>query len=269
VTVLYRVRARNLATTSTNKIHDDTVARRFGFAGGLVPGVDVYAYATHPVVEHFGGGWLTNGAMSVRFEHPVYDGRETTVERDAPDSDDGSLALVVRDEGSERCATASARVGSGAAPPPAVEPAPPLPDPRPIASTVTLAVGTRLGAITTQYDAQRAIEYLDGIRETLPVYRDDAVAHPGWLLRRANRILAANVTLGPWIHVGSDVRLFARVHDGERVQTDARVVRVWERRGHKFVTLDVVITAGEPGAARVVMHAEHTAIYEPRSREPD
>ena len=49
----------------------------------------------------------------------------------------------------------------------------------------------------------------------------------------------------------------------------ARVVRVWERRGHKFVTLDVVITAGEPAAERVVMQAEHTAIYEPRSREPD
>ena len=116
---------------------------------------------------------------------------------------------------------------------------------------------------------ERAVEYLDGIGETLPVYRADGVAHPGWLLRRANRILAANVTLGPWIHVGSDVRLFDRVHDGERVHTDARVVRVWERRGHKFVTLDVVITAGEPAAERVVMQAEHTAIYEPRSREAD
>ena len=92
MTVLYRVRARNLATTSTNKIHDDTVARRFGFAGGLVPGVDVYAYATHPVVEHFGSEWLANGAMTVRFEHPVYDGHETTVEREPSDADD-ALAL--------------------------------------------------------------------------------------------------------------------------------------------------------------------------------
>ena len=102
-----------------------------------------------------------------------------------------------------------------------------------------------LGAITTRFDAQRALEYLDGIGETLPVYGADGVAHPGWLLRRANRILAANVTLGPWIHVGSDVRLFDRVHDGERVLTDASVIRVWERHGHKFVTLDVLITAGD------------------------
>jgi acyl dehydratase len=268
VTVLYRVRARNLATTSTNKIHDDTVARRFGFAGGLVPGVDVYAYATHPVVEHFGNVWLSNGAMTVRFEHPVYDGHETTVEREPSDADDAP-ALVVRNERGERCAVASARVGTGAPPPLDDEPSRPLPDPRPVASTENLPVGARLGDITTRFDAQRAVEYLDGIRETLPIYRDDAVAHPGWLLRRANRILAANVTLGPWIHVGSDVRLFARVHDGARVRTTARVVRVWERRGHKFVTLDVVITAGEPATERVVMRAEHTAIYEPRAREPD
>ena len=43
----YRVEAFNTAKESDNKIHDDAVARRFGFTGGLVPGVDVYAYMTH------------------------------------------------------------------------------------------------------------------------------------------------------------------------------------------------------------------------------
>jgi len=37
----YRVAAYNTAKQSENKMHDDTVARRFGFSGGLVPGVDV------------------------------------------------------------------------------------------------------------------------------------------------------------------------------------------------------------------------------------
>ena len=40
----YEVRAFNTATASENKIHDDAVARRFGFHGALVPGVEVYAY---------------------------------------------------------------------------------------------------------------------------------------------------------------------------------------------------------------------------------
>jgi hypothetical protein len=37
----YRIEAFNTARESENKIHDDAVARRFGFGGGLVPGVDV------------------------------------------------------------------------------------------------------------------------------------------------------------------------------------------------------------------------------------
>jgi hypothetical protein len=43
----YRVTAYNTSKQSENKIHDDTVARRFGFSGGLVPGVDVMAYMIH------------------------------------------------------------------------------------------------------------------------------------------------------------------------------------------------------------------------------
>src|SRR3954453_96570 len=38
------VTAFNTDTASSNRIHDDATARRFGFRGGLVPGVDVYAY---------------------------------------------------------------------------------------------------------------------------------------------------------------------------------------------------------------------------------
>ena len=34
-----------------NRVHDDDVARLFGFSAGLVPGVDIYAYMTHPLVE--------------------------------------------------------------------------------------------------------------------------------------------------------------------------------------------------------------------------
>jgi len=34
MTTSYLVRARNAAAASENKIHDDDVARRYGFAGG-------------------------------------------------------------------------------------------------------------------------------------------------------------------------------------------------------------------------------------------
>jgi len=38
------------AAASANKIHDDTVAQQYGFRGGLVPGVSVYASMTYPLV---------------------------------------------------------------------------------------------------------------------------------------------------------------------------------------------------------------------------
>ena len=61
----YRVEAYNLSHASENKIHDDAVARSFGFAGGLVPGVEVYAYACQPAVQLWGRAWLERGEDGV------------------------------------------------------------------------------------------------------------------------------------------------------------------------------------------------------------
>src|SRR5204863_6453272 len=77
--ITWRVRAHNTATASANKIHDDEVARSFGFSGGLVPGVDVYAYMTHPPVERWGRDFLERGVMEARFLQPVYDGDDLEV----------------------------------------------------------------------------------------------------------------------------------------------------------------------------------------------
>ena len=71
--------AFNTATASENKIHDDSVASRFGFTGGLVPGVDVFAYLAHAPMAAWGQEWLAGGQMRARFNKPVYDGDPTTV----------------------------------------------------------------------------------------------------------------------------------------------------------------------------------------------
>ena len=114
------------------------------------------------------------------------------------------------------------------------------------------ASATILGTVDEQFDAARAEEYLDAIGETLPVYRDEKIAHPGWLLRRANRILSRNVEMGPWMHVESNVQQLGLVHDGEAVSTRGRVTDVFERGGHRFVTIDVVVLCVRPprGARR-------------------
>jgi hypothetical protein len=251
--VTYVVEAYNTATESTNKIHDDEVARTYGFRGGLVPGVDVYAYLTHVPVERWGRDWLAHGAITARFAKPVYDGHLVSVTA----TDDGdALDLAVVDAGDE-CATGRAtRVPVDVKrPSPA---AAPLPERRPPASADSLRPGTVLGSLTDVFDARLAASYLADIRETLPLYA--TVAHPGWLLRFANSILARNVVLGPWIHVSSDVSLLGVLADGEPVEVRACVLDEFERKGHRFVTLDVAIDTDDHPVQRIT----HTAIHTPR-----
>ena len=71
--------ARNDAVESENKIHDDAVARKFGFEGGLVPGVTVFGYLTWPAVAEWGTAWLESGTITARFAAPVYDGDHVEV----------------------------------------------------------------------------------------------------------------------------------------------------------------------------------------------
>src|SRR5262249_58477297 len=55
-----------------NKIHEDGLARQYGFKGGLVPGITMYAWMTHPVAEALGEEWLERGAFETRFVKPIY-----------------------------------------------------------------------------------------------------------------------------------------------------------------------------------------------------
>ena len=96
MTTSYLVRARNAATASENEIHHDDVARRYGFTGGLVPGVTVYAYMAHPVVEVLGRAWLEHGTMAARFVRPCYDGDEVVVDAVATVGDPDVLEVTAR-----------------------------------------------------------------------------------------------------------------------------------------------------------------------------
>jgi len=258
----YRVIAYNSAKTSDNKIHDDTVARRYGFGGGLVPGVDVYAYMTQPPVSTWGPSWLTHGTAGCRFNKPVYDGNEAVVSADRDAGDGNRLTLQV-DSAGETCATGWAALDEDRIPPPSIHEIEraALPDERPPASLESLATGRVLGTYETVYAAATAPSYLAEVRELLPVYAEEAVAHPGFILRLGNRALTENVVLGPWIHVGSTVQHFGLAHVGDRLHTRARVLDNYEKKGHRFVDLDVIVAVDD---VRVIARIHHTAIWEPR-----
>ena len=250
----YRVRARNTASGSENKIHDDRVAARYGFRGGLVPGVTVYGYMTVPVVAEFGRAWLEFGSMQVRFQQPFHVGEEVVVRRY------GDRVTAEREDGSV-CATGVLTLAATPAHA-GICAEHPLPAGRPLASWDSLAPGTPLGTLHEKVNlADHAFLELRG--ERLPLYKGpDAVAHPALLLGFANQILVRNFELGPWIHTASGLTNHGLARHGEEISVRGRIHDRFERKGHEFVVLDVALVAA---GGRLVQTARHTAIYRPRT----
>jgi hypothetical protein len=254
----YHVEAYNTAKVSENKIHDDEVAKKFGFGGGLVPGVDVWAYMSHAPVERWGRAWLEHGTAECRFSKPVYDGDHVTV---SATEANGSLDIKLESRG-VLCATGTAAL-------PDAEPAPALSEfknvperaTRPPADPQSLAVDTWLGMIPIDANAELAAEYLRDVRETLPLYAGEGLIHPVVVLRMCNFVLTRNVVFGPWMHVGSKIRNFSAARVGDALSTRARVTANYEHKGHLFVDIDALVLAGD---TRPVARVQHISIYRPR-----
>jgi hypothetical protein len=249
--------AFNTATASENKIHDDAVASRFGFTGGLVPGVDVFAYLAHAPMAKWGKDWLSGGYMRARFVKPVYDGDTAMVT--ASETDEG-LDLSISARG-DHCASGFARLKGLPAPTQQLGEAL-MPDlgNRPAASMASLPIGRTLGTLRETYTRKEGLAHIEAVRDDPALYDDGQIANAAWLLRRANYVLADNVKLGPWIHVESAMSLHSLLHDGEELEVRAIVADNVETKGHLMVVLDVQMLA----AKRFIMTCRHWAIYEPR-----
>lgn len=254
----YEVSAFNTAAASENKIHDDSVAQRFGFVGALVPGVEVYAYMAHMPVQRWGRAWLESGGAEARFLKPVYDGRIARVSARAQDDE---MILDVTSEGAA-CASGRAFAPENIAPF-EIAPAPAPPAERPKASDESLPVGGALGVQPIVFDRAMLAAYLDDIRETDSLYLAEGLLHPGQILRLANQALVQNVVMGPWIHVGSRVRNHALARLGETITFDATIVSNGESKGHGIVEFDGLARAD----GRAVASVRHVAIWRPRQTQ--
>ena len=174
----YTVRARNLAPDSDNKIHDDEVARRFGFTGALVPGVEVFAYATQPFAAEWGEDFLRQGVIDVRFRRPVYDGEDVAVA--ATPGDAGYVVTLAGPDGEVRALGTARLAKAPHAPDVSRYVDTPRADPPPRADETSLAVGRHFGTVHEPVTPEGHAAYLEGVSDTLPLYKQ--WVHPGEIL---------------------------------------------------------------------------------------
>jgi acyl dehydratase len=226
-----------------NKIHDDEVARRFGFSGALVPGVELFARITTPLVRAWGTPWLHEGQVEVRFRRPVYDGEEVTVS-----VVDGRLTATGPDD-VLRCEGSAARTATAPDLSGLVETS--------AAGQVDDPVVGAFGSVGEDCTVEHNEWYLHAVDEPLSLYREQAWAHPGLLLRAVNRVLMQNVALGPWIHTGSRCRFLGPAALPTRLTVHGRVTAVGPRKQHDEVRYDALVLAD----AAPVLHVQHTALY--------
>lgn len=256
----YRLQAYNTAKESENKMHDDTVAKRFGFSGGLVPGVDVMAYMMHMPVAKWGRAFLERGLIDARFVKPVYDGEATEV---TAEEKDGVLSIEVRSRG-DLCATGSASLPASA---PAISIADyhevtPVAERKPV-NAASYEMDKWLGTAPRQWAGAAASDYLADIRETDPIYLQEGLGHPGLIQKQMNRVLVDNAILGPWIHVGSRMQLLSAAKTGDVITVRAKVIGNYDKKGHRFVEIDALAVAN---GNTPLAHCWHIAIYQPRDQ---
>jgi len=241
----HSVRAHNFAAKSDNKIHDNAVAARMGYHGGLVPGVALYAYMTVPLARDYGADWIAHGTMSAKFIQPIYDGELTTIHAHVENPDPLTISVRLTNPHGEVCAIGTALIAGQRA---AVEttryPRHPMPASKLPARVHALPAGMPLGSL--RIDPGQAayggefVGLLEELVETLPIYSGpNAPWHPALIPMRANRLLMENVDLGPWIHTSSEMEHHALPKPGEEIWLRGFIADSFVKRGHDMVTLDL------------------------------
>lgn len=262
--------ARNTAAESDNKIHDDAEARRYGYAGGLVPGVTLYAYLTQLAVAFYGPAWLERGTADVSFRRPVYE--EELVHcagetRDAAAADPTLDLRVLRD--TSACAGGTFALGSGGAGPSLPAGSPPaaeLPELRPD----NVPIGVPLAPLQSAISAEGAAAYAEGTSDPNPWYRGRSpfggtLVPPGWLAARQATLLRHNFRFGPSIHARTVARHLAPAFAGRAYETRAVIRETSERNGNHYLVLDAETRDDQD---RVVYRVEHHSIFSVRRAGP-
>jgi len=259
----HRVRTVNISAQSSNKIHDDQTAARYGFRGGLVAGTLVYAHLTTPLVEHLGTSWLDHSVSEVRLLQPAYDGEWLTVQGQAGEAGErgAGYRLAVHNAAGAELATLESTLPETLPPldeHAGMQPADPALEPVPI-SWDGVHPGEPLRALQWRVTKEDHDRWCDAAGDRLPLYRsgERPRIQPGRVLQGANEAFRNHYVLNPWIHVGSQIVQRGPLHLGDPIEIRAVPIEKWERKGHEFIRLYIVfLNDGVP-----VVEVFHSAIF--------
>jgi hypothetical protein len=261
-TAIHKLDAYNSARASDNPLHKDDAAKKLGYAAGMVPGVDMYAYLTYAPVQRWGIEWLQSGGATVNLLKPVYEGDPCEVVITA---ETGQRLEADLCSGGAVKAKAVFKKGGGESARDALPEVPPrreIANPRVPADEASLTPGTPLGTIRKTLTRTDSPGFLADMRDDLPLYAEQGLVHPGYLLRMCNWAFSQNIALGPWIHTESHVQHFAPAHLDQAIEARPIVRANYEKRGHQWIEADVVLT-DESGTLLTLVR--HIAIYRLRT----
>jgi acyl dehydratase len=253
---VWSVQALNDARDSNNPMHDDTVARQLGFAGGLVPGVTLFGYLTRPFAALFGEAFLGGAAMDIRFRRPVYEGTwvSTAVEVTDVAKEGAVFAARLLDAAGEACVVATVTMPEPGRTSRALPPTRPLPGQRRPARPESLRAEPVFGTLEGCVSLHDATAYTAMLGDDAARYA--GLVHPAWLLRQANLVVDRNLELGPWIHVGSEVSFLGPVRANEPWTARGEVLALNTHKGREYADLDIAI-----GGATPALRVRHKVIY--------
>jgi len=241
--------AFNQAPDSQNQIHSDDMAQRYGFRGGLVPGVTLSAYLTQPGVVQWGLSFLQRGQASIKVLRPIYHAERVSVSVNLT-SETSYEAELINSEGEVRA------IAKVSLPEQADLPALPHRKSLPVmADNYQPAIATPEVFESLQHNGTLETRYLWSKHHAMASYFDtpksmpalltfgDApasnrgLANTSFILGCANWVFASNAGMNPWVHLQTDHQLFAEIKNETEVAAQMSVDALFEKKGHQFADI--------------------------------
>jgi hypothetical protein len=239
----WKAYALNTAPDSENQIHSDDLAKRYGFKGGLVPGVTVSAYLLHPVIESSGMAWLEKGYANCKITSPLYDGENFEVISEI--LREGQTNTFLKNEDGKIIANAESKI---------LENIPSKPKYRgdlliqeefkaPIASFAEWKKLKKEGckAFKFHWGGDNPLIYLSDEKKLPLILQPSKSGHANlsFLLGCANWILAGNAFMNPWVHLETKSQNYKAVSIETTLIAEMSVIDFYEKKGHEFIEVEV------------------------------